>query len=123
VGLLAPEVFEPVRGQLGVSDGVLDVLMAQPRLQAPGVVTSIGERIPAPVPQHVWMHPKRHSSPNPDPTQQGMESSRFSSLKKRQSAPCAMILLGDDLIIPASRSPRLRTFSEIKLIPASRVGS
>jgi hypothetical protein len=31
-------------------------------------------------------------------------SSRFSSLKKRQSAPCAMILLGGDLIIPASRS-------------------
>src|ERR1700745_2670519 len=29
-------------------------------------------------------------------------SSRFSSLKKRQSVPCAMILLGADLIIPAS---------------------
>jgi hypothetical protein len=33
-------------------------------------------------------------------------SSRFSSLKKRQSVPCAMILLGADLIIPASRSRR-----------------
>jgi hypothetical protein len=29
-------------------------------------------------------------------------SSRFSSLKKRQSAACAIILLGIDLIIPAS---------------------
>src|ERR1700687_4850623 len=31
-------------------------------------------------------------------------SSRLSSLKKRQSVPSAMILLGLDLIIPASRS-------------------
>ena len=31
-------------------------------------------------------------------------SSRFSSLKKRQSVPCAMIVLGLDLIMPTSRS-------------------
>ena len=33
-------------------------------------------------------------------------SSRLSSLKKRQSVPWAMILLGADLIMPASRSRR-----------------
>jgi hypothetical protein len=31
-------------------------------------------------------------------------SSRLSSLKKRQSVPCVMILLGVDLIMPASCS-------------------
>ena len=33
-------------------------------------------------------------------------SSSLSSLKKRQSVPCEIILLGADLIIPASRSRR-----------------
>jgi hypothetical protein len=29
----APEVLEPIRGQLGVPNGVLDVLVAEPSLQ------------------------------------------------------------------------------------------
>jgi hypothetical protein len=39
---LAPEVLEPVRRQLGVAHRVLDVFMAEPRLQRPRVVAGIG---------------------------------------------------------------------------------
>jgi hypothetical protein len=35
---LSPEVLEPIRRQLGVTHSVLDVAMAEPRLQRPGVV-------------------------------------------------------------------------------------
>src|SRR5262249_40359149 len=39
--LIAPEVFEPVRRQLGVPDHVLDVLVAEPCLQRPRIVPVI----------------------------------------------------------------------------------
>src|SRR5262249_33228341 len=39
--LIAPEVFEPVRRQLGVPDHVLDVLVAEPCLQRPRIVPGI----------------------------------------------------------------------------------
>ena len=39
---LSPEVLEPVRGQLGVAHRVLDVFVAEPRLQRPGVVAGVG---------------------------------------------------------------------------------
>jgi hypothetical protein len=42
--LTAPEVAEAVGRKLGVSDGVLDVLVAEIRLQAPGVVNDVGQR-------------------------------------------------------------------------------
>jgi hypothetical protein len=47
---LSPEVLEPVRGQLGVAHRVLDVLVAEPRLQRPGVVAGIGKRVAARTP-------------------------------------------------------------------------
>jgi hypothetical protein len=49
---LSPEVLEPVRRQLGVAHGVLDVFVAEPRLQCPGVVAGISKRVAATVPQH-----------------------------------------------------------------------
>src|SRR5262245_32461923 len=51
--LIAPEVFEPVRRQLGVPDRVLDVLVAEPCLQRPRIVPGIGQGVAAGVPQHV----------------------------------------------------------------------
>src|SRR5256885_12592312 len=48
-----PKVFQPVRCQLGVTHRVLDVLVAEPRLQCPGVMAGIGQRVAAAVPQHV----------------------------------------------------------------------
>src|SRR5207237_7217240 len=52
---LPPEILEPVGGQLGVAHRVLDVLVPKPRLQRPGVVAGIGERVATAVPQHVRM--------------------------------------------------------------------
>jgi hypothetical protein len=49
---LSPEVLEPVRRQLGVAHGVLDVFVAEPRLQCPCVVAGISKRVAATVPQH-----------------------------------------------------------------------
>ena len=38
-----PEIVEPVRRQLGVLDGVLNVLVPEIRLQAPRVLAIVGE--------------------------------------------------------------------------------
>ena len=38
---LSPEVFEPIRRQLGVAHGVLDVLVPKPCLQRPRVVAGV----------------------------------------------------------------------------------
>src|SRR5262252_10782970 len=65
---LSPEVFEPVRGELGVAHRVLDVFVAEPRLQRPGVVAGVGERIAAAMPQHVRMYRELHLGPRPDPS-------------------------------------------------------
>ena len=56
-----------MRRQLGVADRVLDILVAEVRLQRPGVVTGIGKRIAATVPKHVRMDRKRHLGPSTDP--------------------------------------------------------
>jgi hypothetical protein len=39
---LSPEVLKPIRRQLGVAHRVLDVFVAEPRLQRPRVATGIG---------------------------------------------------------------------------------
>jgi len=57
---LSPEVFEPVRAQLGVSHRVLDILVAEIMLQRAGIVAVIGKFIAAGMSQHVWMDGKRH---------------------------------------------------------------
>jgi hypothetical protein len=48
-----PEVLESIRHQLGVVHRMLDVLVAEVRLQRPGVVALVGEGKAAGVPQHV----------------------------------------------------------------------
>ena len=42
IALLSPEIPKPIRGQLGVTHRVLDVLVAEPRLQCPGVMAGVG---------------------------------------------------------------------------------
>ena len=51
--LVLPPTLEPGRCQLGVTDGVLDVLVAQIRLQRARVLAGIGEREAAGMAQHV----------------------------------------------------------------------
>src|SRR5262249_29361741 len=77
--LIAPEVFEPVRRQLGVPDHVLDVLVAEPCLQRPRIVPGIlkivfrlpgqyTNEVPAPsawAARRVARRPPRESRPLP----------------------------------------------------------
>ena len=39
---LPPEILEPIRCQLGVAHRVLDVFVAEPRLQRPRVMAGVG---------------------------------------------------------------------------------
>ena len=48
-----PERIEPVRTQLGIPDGVLNVLMPQIVLDRPSVVPIVGELEACAVPEHV----------------------------------------------------------------------
>ena len=54
--LLSPEVLEPVGRQLGVANGMLDVLVPQIGLQRPRVMPFVGQRIAAGMAQHVRMY-------------------------------------------------------------------
>src|SRR5262245_66350954 len=51
--LVPPKVLEPVGRHFGVSDRVLDVLVAEVVLQGPRVVTIIGQLEPARMAKHV----------------------------------------------------------------------
>src|SRR4051812_8926054 len=53
---LAPQVAEPRGAQLGVPDGVVDRLVAEVRLQRPGIHAVVGQLEASRVPQHVGMH-------------------------------------------------------------------
>src|SRR5262249_11717936 len=53
---IVPETFEASRRQLGVPDGVLDVLVAQVGLQAPSIDALVREVIAASMPQHGRVH-------------------------------------------------------------------
>jgi hypothetical protein len=55
ITLISPEVAEPVGRKLGVSDSVLDVLVAEIVLQGSSIVSVVGELIAARMPQHVRM--------------------------------------------------------------------
>src|SRR5258708_37807126 len=48
-----PEVFEPVRRKLAISNRVLDVLMPEIMLQAAGIDALVGQLVAAAVPEHV----------------------------------------------------------------------
>ena len=54
---VAPEIFEPVRRQLGVAHRVLDVLVAEVGLHRPRVCALVGELVAAGMAQHVRVHP------------------------------------------------------------------
>jgi hypothetical protein len=58
--LISPEVAEPVGRKLGVSDGVLDVLVTEIVPQGSGIVPVVGKFIAARMPQHVRMQWERH---------------------------------------------------------------
>jgi hypothetical protein len=58
---LAPEVLEPDRGQLGVSEAVLYRAVAEPILDSPRVVAGVGEGIAAGVTEHGARGPERRS--------------------------------------------------------------
>src|SRR4051812_12503907 len=53
---IVPEFFKTSRRQLGVAHRMLDVAMAEIGLDGARVLTSIGEREAARVPEHVRMH-------------------------------------------------------------------
>jgi hypothetical protein len=75
--LVLPKVLEPLRRQLGVSNGVLNVLVSQIVLKRARVLMVIGKLEPAGVAQHVRMDwewhlgslaEPAHHSPEPDGT-------------------------------------------------------
>src|SRR5262245_57976118 len=72
--LIAPEVFEPVRRQLGVPDRVLDVLVAEPCLQRPRIVPGIGQGVAAGVPQHVREDGEGHTGAPAEALEQRAEA-------------------------------------------------
>src|ERR1700704_6590391 len=55
-----PEVFEPVRRKLAISNRVLDVLMPEIMLQAAGIDALVGQLVAAAVPEHVRMDWERN---------------------------------------------------------------
>jgi hypothetical protein len=44
IALLSPEILKSIRRKFGVTHRVLDVFVAEPRLQRPGVMAGIGQR-------------------------------------------------------------------------------
>jgi hypothetical protein len=58
VPLHSPKIFKSRRRQFGVAHGVLNVLVAQVRLEGPRIMPLIGQRIAAGVTQHVRMNLK-----------------------------------------------------------------
>ncbi len=63
-----PETVEPVRGELGVPDRMLNVFVSQVVLDRPGVVAVIGKLEPASMAQHVRMDRKPDTRPFTGPS-------------------------------------------------------
>jgi hypothetical protein len=72
--LIPPEIAEPVGRKLGVSDGVLDILVAEIVLQGSGIVPVVGKFIAARMPQHVRMQWERHPGGLAEPLDEMMEA-------------------------------------------------
>ena len=51
-----PEILEPCRRQLGISNRMLDILVPEVGLQSPRIVALVGQREPAGMPQHVGVN-------------------------------------------------------------------
>ena len=58
-GLITPEILEARRGQFGVSDGMLNVAVAEVGLQGTGVVALVGQGITASVPMSGTPSPEK----------------------------------------------------------------
>src|SRR5512135_2282273 len=53
--LIVPELLEPIAAELGVADGVLDILVPEVVLNRPGVLAVVGQLETGGMPQHVGM--------------------------------------------------------------------
>ena len=71
---IPPKIFEPVGRHFGVSDRVLDVLVAKVVLQGPRVVTIIGQLEPTGMAKHVWVDREWHLGGLPDTLDEAMEA-------------------------------------------------
>ena len=74
--LCFPKALEPIRCELGVANGVLDIPVPEPVLQGTGVDAIVGELVAARMPQHVRVDRKRHPGRLPYPRQQLPEARR-----------------------------------------------
>jgi hypothetical protein len=54
--VIPPKILKPLRRQLGVFHRVLNVPMSQVELDRARILVRIGQLIPTPVPELVWMH-------------------------------------------------------------------
>src|SRR5262249_14254780 len=66
-GLIVPEFLEAIAAELGVTDGVLDVLVPEVVLDRPGVLTIVGQFEAGGMPQHVGMHGEVEAGHRPGP--------------------------------------------------------
>src|SRR5262245_40131540 len=64
--LVVQEVLEPIAAELGVANGVLDVLVPEVVLDCPGVLAIIGQLEAGGMPQHVGMHGEVEAGFRPD---------------------------------------------------------
>ena len=55
-----PKVLEPIHGQLGIADGVLDVLVTKIMLERASIVPIVRKLVPAGVPEHVRVDAEWH---------------------------------------------------------------
>ena len=72
---VAPEILEPVRRHLGVSNRVHDILVAHVVLQGPGVMPVVGKLVASGVPEHVRMDREWEFRRFPCPSDCSQESS------------------------------------------------
>jgi len=72
--ILPPEVAEAGRRKFGIANRVLDVLVPEPRLQRPRVMTGIGQREAAAVPQPVRKNGEGHTGAPAEALEQRAEA-------------------------------------------------
>ena len=62
-----PEILEPIRSHLGVSDCVHDIFMAHVVLEGSGIMPLVGELVASRVPEHVRVDREWELCGFPDP--------------------------------------------------------
>ena len=67
-----PEIPKPVRRQLRVAHGMLDIAVPKPRLQRSSVVPLVRQLVTAAVAQHVWTDREGHAGPLAEALDEGM---------------------------------------------------